>query len=164
VPRPPPGTALVETTPAAHPAGVLSHPGVLVPSQPDPHAELGVPPDATSAEIHRAFRRRLRENHPDTRTGAVDPESDRALQRILEAYAMLRRQPSPAPPVQSSAAMEVPVRDARGPAPGQEGLPLRVTPIRWTPARGTTRRDTFGDAATDDRLTAERVINWLLGR
>jgi hypothetical protein len=136
-----------------------------VPAQPDPHAELGVPPNATAAEIHRAFRRRLREHHPDTRTALVDPEADRALQRILHAYAILRRQPSsPAPPGRSSSATDVPVRDAPGAVRHGDRQPLRVTPVRWTTARGTAHRDVLGDAGSEDRPTAERLISRLLGR
>lgn len=46
-----------------------------------PYAVLGVPGTATDAELRRAFRRRLRETHPDT--GGSSPEFDR-VQRAWE--------------------------------------------------------------------------------
>jgi DnaJ-class molecular chaperone len=50
-------------------------------------AELGVPPDASRAEIETAYRRLARALHPDSADpGAVDVER---LQRVLDAHAML---------------------------------------------------------------------------
>jgi len=54
--------------------------------RPDPYDVLGISPDATQAEISRAYRALLRHYHPDTRAGsnhARDPASDAALQRGL---------------------------------------------------------------------------------
>ena len=136
----------------------------MVSSPSDPHAELGVPPNATAAEIQRAFRRRLREHHPDTRTWQEDPSSDRALQRILDAYAILRRQPvRPAEQVSSPGATDAPVRAAPGPLQHPDGPPFRVTPVRWAPARNPAFRGVLGDPQNDDRLTVERLISWLVG-
>jgi hypothetical protein len=106
-------------------------------AHPDPHAELGVRPGASPEEIHRAFRRRLREHHPDTRPqgGSVDPASDHALQRVLAAYAALQqRHPDdvdlgrtevPAEARQPDRGVRLP---PRSPAPS-----LSVTPVRWVP-------------------------------
>ncbi|HEY2199959.1 MAG TPA: J domain-containing protein [Mycobacterium sp.] len=59
----------------------------------DLYAILGVAPQATQAEIARAYRALLRRHHPDTR--AVVEEShgalcDTALRQVLGAYAVLR--------------------------------------------------------------------------
>ena len=102
----------------------------------DPYAELGVAPGATDPEIREAFRRRLREHHPDTRRLAGpedDRESDEALQRTLAAYAALRRtqqqnqRPGPAPPPGSV------VRSTR-PRPSSQGPALEASPVQWEPA------------------------------
>ena len=103
-------------------------------------AELGVAPDAGAAEIHRAFRRRLREHHPDLRSPeevADAAESDQALQRILAAYAVLRAQlAGPAARVErvehDPAAVRRPPRAES--AATEDSEELRVTPVRWHPA------------------------------
>lgn len=50
----------------------------------DPFAELGVPETATADEVRRAFRRRARETHPDTRPD--DPQAARRFARLRAAY------------------------------------------------------------------------------
>lgn len=50
-------------------------------ADPDPHAVLGVPKDATSAEIRAAWRRLVRENHPDALMARDMPEE---AQKIAE--------------------------------------------------------------------------------
>jgi curved DNA-binding protein CbpA len=73
----------------------------------DLYALLGVPADADTAELSRAYRRRLREVHPDTRgatpsgsratddprisaPGSPDGESAATLQALQQAYLILR--------------------------------------------------------------------------
>ncbi len=60
----------------------------------DPYTALGVSPTATQAEITHAYRRHLRDHHPDTRhesnSGADDSDADERLHQILAAYAVLR--------------------------------------------------------------------------
>jgi molecular chaperone DnaJ len=92
----------------------------------DPYSELGVTPGATPAEIQHAFRRRLREHHPDSRPPDADEAaSDAALQRLLAAYRMLRsRDTGMRPPP-----VTIPVRPSAD---------LRVSPVHWAPDR---RRD-----------------------
>ena len=61
--------------------------------RPDLYAILGVPPNATQAEISHAYRALLRRHHPDTRAADDDSQSamsDTTLQRILAAYTVLR--------------------------------------------------------------------------
>ena len=40
---------------------------------PDHYATLGVPPDATTAQIKKAYRKLARQHHPDTNPG--DPSA-----------------------------------------------------------------------------------------
>ena len=107
-------------------------------AQPDPHAELGVSQSATQAEIHRAFRRRLREHHPDTRPvgETADSASDQALQRALAAYQTLRHQPA-TPAVESPTDAQPHLPDRPGPdgRSGSSGDPaIRATGVHYVPA------------------------------
>ena len=54
----------------------------------DPYAVLKVPRTATLEEITSAYRRRVRELHPDTRTASES--TDEQLSRVLAAYKLLR--------------------------------------------------------------------------
>jgi curved DNA-binding protein CbpA len=54
---------------------------------PDPYDVLGVDPTASAERITSAYRRLVRELHPDTRT---DEAAEEALGRVLAAYATLR--------------------------------------------------------------------------
>lgn len=54
----------------------------------DPYLVLGLLPRATPQEVQRAFRRLVRQYHPDTSVGPGDPEELRA---VLAAYAAVRR-------------------------------------------------------------------------
>ena len=59
----------------------------------DLYAVLGVPPDATQADISHAYRTLLRRHHPDTRVPVDDSKraaSDAALAQVVAAYAVLR--------------------------------------------------------------------------
>jgi curved DNA-binding protein CbpA len=63
----------------------------------DPYAVLGVPPTASQDEISRAYRRLVREHHPDLHPSdpakPAEPQSSastRPLRRVLDAYALLR--------------------------------------------------------------------------
>jgi hypothetical protein len=136
-------------------------------AQPDPHAELGVPPGATQAEIHQAFRRRLREHHPDTRPrGDRDSVSDQALQRALAAYQTLRHQPAP-PPVEPPTAAQPHLPDRPGPdsRSGSPGAPpLRATAIHWVRAAGTgPSHYPAHDRTSHGAPWPDWLIRWLLG-
>jgi curved DNA-binding protein CbpA len=54
---------------------------------PDPYDVLGVDPSASAERITSAYRRLVRELHPDTRTDEVAEE---ALGRVIAAYETLR--------------------------------------------------------------------------
>lgn len=55
-------------------------------SNPDPYRLLGIEPGATAEEVRAAFRRKVRQNHPDT---ATDEFEDGDVQDIIEAYRKL---------------------------------------------------------------------------
>jgi curved DNA-binding protein CbpA len=112
----------------------------------DLYGLLGVAPDADAGEVARAYRRRLREVHPDTRARLTDgPDSAQAdLRALQEAYAVLRDSARRAgyDDVQRRAALTqadvpprgvaVPVRvrvRARRPPPARDWL-IRVGPVR----------------------------------
>jgi curved DNA-binding protein CbpA len=58
-------------------------------AQPDPYTVLGVPRDATQAQIGVAFRALVRRYHPDTRNPA-EAVRDAELRAVLAAYDVLR--------------------------------------------------------------------------
>ena len=66
----------------------------------DPYRALGVEPNASSAELHDAYRRLVMLHHPDRNGGSV--ESTRRFQEIQAAYEQIGRLraegPGPAPP------------------------------------------------------------------
>jgi curved DNA-binding protein CbpA len=121
---------------------------------------LGVPPDASAAEITRAYHRRARTVHPDTQGGG-EPASFR---RLEEAYRVLhdpvRRaaydqalRPPPAPP---NAAPSAPPAPAPPPVtfmvrpgwPGRmpPGADLWAGPVQVTPPDADAPDDDAGDA------------------
>ncbi|MBD0419430.1 J domain-containing protein [Streptomyces sp. TRM S81-3] len=117
--------------------------------EPDFYAVLGVPADATRAEIVRAFRRQAFALHPD-RGG--DADDFRALHRAYEtladpvgrgAYDRRRRTASPpSPPSQPGAHR-----------PPGEPQPAPADPFAWTPGAGP-RTDTRSGHARDHGMYA----------
>src|SRR5687767_14424367 len=101
----------------------------------DPYAELGVPRDATQAEVTHAFRQLLRLHHPDTRavdgtTSAEDSAS--TLRRVIAAYAAIiedgtRAHGRPEPPAGSLTVRT----SARSTEPATKDA-IRAGPIRWS--------------------------------
>ncbi|MFG7945291.1 DnaJ domain-containing protein, partial [Streptomyces cacaoi] len=53
----------------------------------DYYKVLGVPKDATEAEIKKAYRKLARENHPDANAG--DPKAEERFKDASEAYDVL---------------------------------------------------------------------------
>ena len=113
----------------------------------DLYALLGVAPDADAREVARAYRRRLREVHPDTRGGLSSEGSDHAhadLRALQEAYAVLRdparrarydaqRRTTQKPAEAPATGMTVRVRvRSRRPPPTRDWL-IRVGPVRSEP-------------------------------
>jgi curved DNA-binding protein CbpA len=105
--------------------------------RPDPYAILGVPPEATQAQISHAYRALLRRHHPDTRApgdGASEALSDTALRQILAAYERLRdptrrRNADDA----SASADSAPPRSEQTPTRGfpRGQPPIVVGPVLW---------------------------------
>ena len=58
----------------------------------DPYTVLDVAATASQEQITRAYRRKLRALHPDTRDTVTpaDPAADEQLRQIMAAYAVLR--------------------------------------------------------------------------
>ncbi|ORW05398.1 J domain-containing protein [Mycobacterium kyorinense] len=102
----------------------------------DPYSVLGVSPTATQAEITHAYRRQLRDYHPDRRSGEPNSGADERLRQILAAYALLR-DPSRraaydrAHPVvrRRTAPTRIPVTRKRSRDDNEP--PLRAGPVRW---------------------------------
>jgi curved DNA-binding protein CbpA len=66
----------------------------------DPHRVLGVPPNASPEELHDAYRRLVKQHHPDHNGGT--PEATRRFQEIQEAYDELRNRPAASRPAQAA--------------------------------------------------------------
>jgi curved DNA-binding protein len=66
----------------------------------DPHRVLGVPSNASPEELHDAYRRLVKQHHPDHNGGT--PEATRRFQEIQEAYDELRNRPAPSRPAQAA--------------------------------------------------------------
>lgn len=105
----------------------------------DPYAVLGVPHDATQDEIARAYRRQLRNHHPDMRSGTSESHSGHdELQQVLAAYTLLRDPDRRAAFDRTIRVVEVNPADERAvvrgvfvdSAPG-EAPPLWAGPVRW---------------------------------
>jgi len=101
---------------------------------PDPYAVLGLTPKATQAEITHAYRRQLRDHHPDLHSSEPDAPADEQLRRILAAYALLRN-----PTRRAAYDRAHPSRPDAGPTriavnhvkPTGEQPDLRAGPVRW---------------------------------
>lgn len=95
---------------------------------PDPYRVLGVPRDASPAQIRAAYRALLRALHPDTRAEPADPAR---LAQVVAAHAQLREAgrrdtpPSSTPPSATGTHIPVRVRSPRGERPD-----IRVGPVR----------------------------------
>ena len=66
----------------------------------DPHRVLGVPSNASPEDLHDAYRRLVKQHHPDHNGGTA--EATRRFQEIQEAYDELRNRPAPARPAQAA--------------------------------------------------------------
>ena len=120
---------------------------------PTPYETLGVPPDATAAQIKKAYRRQARKYHPDSNPG--DPDAEARFKEVTRAYEVLsdpdRRArydrtgdtSAPAPPDAELAAILVPILDwAIADAAGFGGDPTRSDLV-------AKMRDRLGTAISD---------------
>ncbi|HEV7450820.1 MAG TPA: J domain-containing protein [Pseudonocardiaceae bacterium] len=117
----------------------------------DLYAVLGVSPDAEIGELTSAYRRRLRQLHPDTRRQhRADEQPDQlaspSLAEVLHAYAVLRdptrrarydhartaeaRTDPASCGASSSGAVPIPVRHRRSSAANSPQPWIRVGPVR----------------------------------
>jgi DnaJ-class molecular chaperone len=100
----------------------------------DPYSALGLSPTATQAEITHAYRRHLRDHHPDIRSRESNSGADERLRQIMEAYALLRDPHRRAaydrtrPADQETGPVPIPVThdDSTAHQP-----PLWAGPVRW---------------------------------
>ena len=101
----------------------------------DPYSVLGVSRTATRDEITHAYRRHLRDYHPDRRAGDSNSGSDERLRQILAAYALLRDAHRRAAYDRAHAGrtdvvpVRIPVRHIR--SGSDERPPLWAGPVRW---------------------------------
>ena len=86
----------------------------------DPHAVLGVGPEATPDEAARAFRALAKRWHPDRNGG---PEAAQQMLRISEAYELLKEQLEAGAPPANGASRPEPRRRARSGRPATGSHP-----------------------------------------
>ncbi|MBO0891121.1 MAG: DnaJ domain-containing protein, partial [Acidothermales bacterium] len=121
------------------------------------YAVLGVSPGASAAEVVRAYRRRLRRVHPDTRPEDLDHPATagghaepggtgEALALLREAFAVLGdpvrraaydRHTRPAPGPSRPSTSSSPTREPY--LAGRPDPPLRAGPVRYRPSPPTGR-------------------------
>lgn len=100
----------------------------------DPYSVLGVSPTATQPEITHAYRRQLRDHHPDMRAKASNSGAEARLRQILAAYAMLRDPHRRAaydrahPAIKDTDPVQIPVTHID---PADDQPPLWAGPVRW---------------------------------
>jgi curved DNA-binding protein CbpA len=125
---------------------------------PDPYRVLGVPRDASSEQLHDAYRRRVMQTHPDRPGGSAE-----AFKEVQEAYELLRNR---ARPTQSAnvedrmAKLEDELRAAH--AARERARQAARDAVREEPVVETEQEDSFGKILEDivdevaDRLTGAR--------
>jgi hypothetical protein len=97
----------------------------------DPYAVLGVPPSASDAELHAAYRRLVKLHHPDHNGGSE--ESERRFEEVQDAYARARSLRAGSPP---------PRRSTPPPRAAAAGVDARVAEMerQLREARAATER------------------------
>jgi len=118
----------------------------------DPYAVLGLTPQATQAQVRRAYRTLLRQNHPDTRPlsdPADDADSSTTLQRAIAAYTVLgdpARRARYDHRTYQQTTTPTPVRPTWLFTPGEvHQPPIQAGPVRWHRSREPRR---VGSATT----------------
>ena len=101
----------------------------------DPYSVLGVSPTATQPEIMHAYRRHLRDHHPDMRAREPNSAADERLRQVLAAYALLREPHRRAaydrahPKPKDTGPTQMPVTHIDSASDDQP--PLWAGPVRW---------------------------------
>src|SRR3954454_23076610 len=112
----------------------------------DPYRVLGVAPGASCEELHYAYRRLVKQWHPDRNGGS--PESTRRFQEIQEAYEAVRSgrvRPRPASPPRDDDSVETRMAD----------LERELREMREKARRAA--REAVDDAAGKKRPTDEEL-------
>lgn len=146
----------------------------------DPYKVLGIGPDATSADVTRAYRRLARAVHPDSRPG--DPAAAAEFQAVSGAYGLLsdpaRRaawdhqhraqatghRTSPGAPA-AAGVMLWPFPPAAVPRPTAgpvRGAALRAGPVRIEPTQPPSPADSGGLESADSPAVRAWLACWLL--
>jgi curved DNA-binding protein CbpA len=117
------------------------------PADVDLYLLLGVPPDASDEQVTRAYRRRMRAVHPDTRAAGAAGDDRAQVAALQRAHRILRdpaqrerydaarrartcpREPAPQPAPQPDP-VRIPVRRRSRPVREPE---IRVGPVRVEP-------------------------------
>jgi DnaJ-class molecular chaperone len=103
----------------------------------NPYVVLGVSPMATQDEITHAYRRHLRDHHPDIRPPAPNRDDDERLRQILAAYALLRDPHRRAAYDRTTVPTRTQTRPIQIPVIHdnieEEQPPLWAGPVRWRP-------------------------------
>lgn len=125
----------------------------MAPDQPnrDPYEVLGVDPTASASQVTSAYRRLVRDLHPDSRSDPGVTDTAR-LGEVLAAYEVLgdparraaydeRRHRRPAAG-SSSRGVEIRVRRVEQEPPSRDTTVLRAGPARFQPQSAPRRRRT----------------------
>ena len=123
-----------------------------MPATGDPYKALGVSPNASDEELHAAYRRLVREHHPDHNHGSA--ESARRFEEIQEAYARIRRlrrhpRADPPPPVAGDPALDARLAD----------LEQRVQEAQA--ARERARRTAAEAASNESRRPSDEELGYV---
>lgn len=100
----------------------------------DFYGELGVGKDASAEEIKRAYRRLVRENHPDTHP--EDPQAEARFKAVGEAYRVLSDPAQRREYDELRAAVAAGGRGRFGAGPGFSGTSARPGPGSFGPGNG----------------------------
>jgi curved DNA-binding protein CbpA len=118
----------------------------------DPHEVLGVSTDASSEDLHDAYRRLVKLHHPDRNGGS--PESTRRFQEIQQAYDALRDKRQAAPHARpSEPSVEARMRDLERELREAEAARERARRAAREAVRDATGRasdEDLGYVTTDD--------------
>ncbi|HEY2652337.1 MAG TPA: DnaJ domain-containing protein [Solirubrobacteraceae bacterium] len=125
----------------------------------DPYEVLGVPRNASDAELRAAYRRLVQRHHPDHNNGSV--ESARRFEEVQEAYAQvvkLRAAQGPSPTAEAQSDVDARIADLE-----RQVREARVARERAERAAAEARRQAARAASADLREQAGRPSDEDLG-